>query len=122
MINRRGFIGGLVAAVAGGEAVVKLASAEEQALVKVGNAATLIAPQTLDPSEMDESGGMFYLAVIAPNKVKHEFVGRALHLSVEQVVDLDRRVKKFEGNILSYGPNIESAVVRLQWRKDGVLV
>ena len=122
MMNRRGFIGGLVAAVAGGEAIIKLASPEEQVLVKVGNAATMLAPQNLDPSNVDANKGMFYLAVIAPNKVRHEFVGYAHHLSVEQVVDLDKPVKKFVGNILSYGPNIESAEVQLQWYKDGIIV
>lgn len=97
MINRRGFIGGLIASVAGSEALIKLASPAEAKLLGAGDRA-LLPPIPYGLKELPRRQGLLqpgeaYMAVSNGNGVGYEVFGWlrnwSLNAKVDSLVDMD---------------------------------
>lgn len=117
-MNRRGFIGGMVAALTGGgEALIRLANPAEQSLIRAGDPTTVVAAHNLRPADVPSgSSGQFYLAMIGPEGIKHEVVGFARDFMIESRVDcLD--VTSFGGTVEHYvARGLRTGDVQLSWQ------
>lgn len=85
-ISRRGFIGGIVAAVASGEALIRLADPREQALIKTGEPAFLPPYGELGAPPRNARFGQMYVAIIG-EKETYEGLGWCTDVNIECAVD-----------------------------------
>jgi hypothetical protein len=81
-LSRRGFLSGVVSAVAAGTAMVKLASPEETQYIKTGQPASILEPVLKGDAMPPLSAGRAYLAVMTADGLRYQMVGWMTRLDI----------------------------------------